>query len=177
MTMRSLAVVSMLLNFLMAGLLFRQSRGYVSAVEGGQRAAPLLGADFEGKPVIVDYSLAPMTILYVFSPSCRWCEMNQGSADRLAQSVRGRARFIAIALDRDGLFDWLQAHRPSHEVVTDAPRHLAPGVDVGSTPETIVISRNGTVERIWYGIYQGETLRSIEAYFGVTLPEAPAPRQ
>jgi hypothetical protein len=42
-----------------------------------------------------------------------------------------------------------------------------------ATPQTIVLSNDGRVERVWQGAYAGRQHAAIQDYFGVTLPEVP----
>jgi len=41
----------------------------------------------------------------------------------------------------------------------------------GGTPQTLVISSDGHVQKNWMGAYAGATKSEIEAYFEVHLPE------
>jgi hypothetical protein len=46
-----------------------------------------------------------------------------------------------------------------------------------ATPQTIVLTRKGTVLRSWTGAYAGEVRREIEEYFDVVLPPLMGGRQ
>jgi hypothetical protein len=41
---------------------------------------------------------------------------------------------------------------------------------LGSTPQTIVISSQGKIEKNWIGAYGDDTKKEVEDYFGVVLP-------
>lgn len=110
------------------------------------------------------------TVLYVFSPSCGWCERNQPSVQSLARFLRGRARFLGVSLDREGLFDWTLIQKPEFDIITDLSYRALLTYQFKSTPMTAVITPSGTVEKVWHGAYVGKTLSEIEQYFGVSLP-------
>ena len=48
---------------------------------------------------------------------------------------------------------------------------------LGSTPQLIVVSREGRVQKVWTGAFAGRIEREIESFFGVDVPgiKAPAP--
>ncbi len=44
---------------------------------------------------------------------------------------------------------------------------------LGGTPQTLVISSEGRVQKTWMGAYMGDTKKDIEAFFNVRLPDLP----
>jgi hypothetical protein len=176
MTTKVLAEVSSVLNVVLAILLYHarvESRGAGMAdLRAGDRVSALIGADLMRQPRSVEYPSAMETVLYAFSPDCSWCSKNQGSVERLARSLQGKFRFVGVSLERRGLFDWTVLQQPEYEVVTDLPYQAFLTYRFASTPTTIVVSREGSVKRIWKGAYRGAVLKEIETYFSVSLPEA-----
>lgn len=173
---KTLTVSASLLNVILAVLLYRaktaQHWGDSAELTPGVRVPPLVGADPLGRPISIEYSTQVRTVLYVFSPGCGWCERNEKSLQRLARALRGKFRFFAISLDREGLLDWIHLQRPEYDIVTDLPYRAFLAYRFTSTPMTVVISPGGTVDRAWLGAYRSETVREIEKYFGVSLPQA-----
>ncbi len=171
---RLLAITALALNVILAVSLYKAKNDLASGgqceLKVGSRVATLAGADLAGNPVSVAYPNKMRTVLYVFSPSCGWCERNQPSVQSLARSLRGRVRFLGVSLDREGLFDWALLQRQEFDIITDLTYRALLTYQFKSTPMTVVITPTGTVERVWFGAYVGETLSAIEEYFGVPLP-------
>lgn len=138
----------------------------------GAHVGSVVGADVWGNPQAVDFPSSLPTVLYVFSPSCRYCQKTDRSVTSLALSIRHKVRFIGLSLDRDGLFDWIALRRPVYPVITDLPYRFFLTYDITSTPTTLVISRTGVVEKVWSGAYVGTVHDEIEKYFGVSIEEA-----
>jgi hypothetical protein len=77
-------------------------------------------------------------------------------------------RFIGVSLIRDGLVEYLTKARlqlPVY-VANSATRALK----LRGTPETIFISSQGIVKKVWLGAYSGKTSTDIENTFAVKLP-------
>lgn len=109
------------------------------------------------------------TVLYVFSPSCSWCERNLENIKTLA-SLRGDSyRFIGISLTSANLENYNGTSKLGFPVYRNLSKDTLQKLKLGSTPQTIVISPDGRVVKNWLGAY-GEKLRSeIEEFFSVKL--------
>ena len=55
-------------------------------------------------------------------------------------------------------------------VYTDLPILTMREYKLGGTPQTIVVSPQGQVNRIWSGAFAEDLKREVEDYFGVKLP-------
>lgn len=174
MTSKLLAIAAFVLNVVLVVSLYKSktdlSKCGDAELEAGTRVSTLIGADLAGHPLSVTYPSNMRTVLYVFSPSCGWCERNQPSVQSLARFLRGRARFLGVSLDREGLFDWTLIQKPEFDIITDLSYRAPLTYQFKSTPMTAVITPSGTVEKVWHGAYVGKTLSEIEQYFGVSLP-------
>lgn len=111
-----------------------------------------------------------ITVLYVFSPSCTWCERNLENIRTLASARGDSYRFIGLSLASANLEDYIRSSKLSFPVYTKLSKDVLQKLKLGSTPQTMVISPEGRVMKNWRGAY-GEELRSeIEEFFSVRLP-------
>jgi peroxiredoxin len=94
------------------------------------------------------------TVIYVFSPTCRWCARNWLNVNALAGRLRESHRLIGVSLSARQLAEYAQkAKIPFPVYSVDMERSLGPGKKLFSvaTPETLLIDTNGKVQRIWRG--------------------------
>jgi peroxiredoxin len=142
----------------------------------GSSMPPLDVKDLSGREFRLDYGESRLpTVVYVFSPSCGWCERNSTNVRALVSQAKSKYRFIGLSLTSHGLGNYLEAHDvdfPTYSDPSDASRsqyHLY------STPTTFVIARSGKLLKIWAGAYLGQTRSDIEHFFSVQLPEPSKP--
>jgi hypothetical protein len=70
---------------------------------------------------------------------------------------------------RSGLRDYLVQRRSTYPVyIADAG--ALKRLKVVSTPSTVVVERDGRVQRVLVGAYRGEVAKELESAFGVVLP-------
>jgi hypothetical protein len=144
------------------------------ALTAGVRMTSLPVADLEGRRTELPLTGDLPTVLYVFSPQCGWCDANHAGIEALARQVGGRYRFVGISLSDRDLDAYLHT-RPLSMPVYHSPTAAAVTMyRLESTPQTIVLSPDGRVERVWRGAYAGRQQASIQYYFGVELPSATA---
>lgn len=55
--------------------------------------------------------------------------------------------------------------------MADIPPSSISDLKLGTTPETIVVSRDGLVLRDWRGAYTGATKQQMEEFFSMGLPD------
>ena len=58
-------------------------------------------------------------------------------------------------------------------VYTDLAAKSVVAYRLGGTPDTLVVSSDGTLLRHWKGAYSGSNKQEIEEYFAITLPGLP----
>lgn len=109
------------------------------------------------------------TILYVFRPDCIWCARNLEAERTVAEQASGY-RFIGLSTTADGLTEYLDRNHLTFPVFADPNARSAKLLKLSITPETIVISPDGIVQKVWLGAYLGENAKSVEKMFGVKLP-------
>jgi peroxiredoxin len=110
------------------------------------------------------------TLLYVFSPSCVWCERNSPAVGALARQVSGRYRVIGLSVSSERVKEFVAQHHIEFPVYTEPPAAIVKAYELGVTPETIMVSTNGRIDCVWTGAYQNSIKASIEQFLSVRLP-------
>lgn len=110
------------------------------------------------------------TLLYVFSPACRFCARNLPAINALAQKLKDRVDVVGLSLTTSDLIPYLHTHQLSFSVIRDPDPSIVAAYRLGGTPETIAISKSGYIENVWMGSYDGEVRDAIQRVYGVDLP-------
>jgi peroxiredoxin len=132
---------------------------------------PIEAADLDHKPQILTYSSDSLpTIYYVFSPQCGWCAKNSRNLQVLAERTKGRYRLFGLSLSSVALKEFVRDNDIQFPVYTDLAAKSVVAYRLGGTPETLVVSSDGTLLRKWKGAYSGSNKEEIEEYFAITLP-------
>jgi peroxiredoxin len=138
----------------------------------GERLPDMTWETVEGKPMRFAWAAGHQTtILYIFRVNCPWCLRNHGAVTTLADGAPlADYRFVALSLGREGLNEYL-ARNPSRfpVYVAQDPKAIKP-LKIVMTPETILVSDSGIVQKVWLGAYSGKNRKGIEEAFKVTLP-------
>jgi hypothetical protein len=164
-----LLAVSLFINVAVVWWLVRPLRNSpgrrtVPDVTVGTRLDPIVGVSPNGEPTTITYGAAQQPIvLYVFSVRCEWCRRNIQAIAALAASAQARFRFVGVSLS---------SATESKDSSLSFPVVVPTGqVPFKSTPQTVVLARDGRVVRSWLGAYDGTTKVEIEEYFGTRLPD------
>jgi hypothetical protein len=154
------------LRSMLAGLAARHILSVGSVVEA------LALATQDGRHVTVNCGdVGGPTVLYVLSPTCKWCEKNAASVNSLSAKLSRPARLVAISLAGRGTpvaFPAWPTPSPAYAGDSD---EIGRQLRIRSTPTTIVLSNRGVVLAVWEGAYAGRVKSDIEKYFGVALPD------
>jgi len=110
------------------------------------------------------------SIIYVFSPSCIWCNRNQENLETIIASKRATHRIIGVSLASEGVKEYVAKHNFDFPVYVNLTPDTVRAYNLGGTPQTIVISSSGKVEQNWEGAFVGEVKSEVEKYFGIALP-------
>ena len=109
------------------------------------------------------------TVLYVFSPECRYCAQNEPAIQALSHRLTGNVNVVLASLTDVGLDDYLNRHHITQSAVvvdsSDARLHSLIG-----TPQTIVVGQNGIAQRVWAGAFTSPIRDEIQSFFGVSIP-------
>ena len=141
-----------------------------TSTENGVEAVPITAKDPSGASAQIEFRGPLPTIVYVFSPQCGWCERNWPSVRALAERVRGPYRVVALSLTSRGLATHIEGLNLSFPVYSDPSPASQTVYRMGTTPQTLVVSASGRVERVWVGAYAGSVKAEVERFFNVTLP-------
>lgn len=170
-----LLVVSAGLNVVLA-LRLQDYRTAIAALKGENRLKigtvlpAAVGTSLAGDPVTIRYGdVGVPTILYVFTPSCGWCERNAANIKALTRQVAGRYRIIGVSLTDENLAEYNRRHAFGFEIVT-ASQATRAVFKMGGTPQTMLIDPSGKLLQSWFGAYQKDFQTLVERELGVTLP-------
>lgn len=156
------------------GLMVVKSRSATSAhsMPVGARVPPLTIHDLSGKNVRLTWPSSEnrLTVVYLFSPSCGWCRRNSENLKALGDARHTKYRLIPISLSSVGLADYVVRYGLTFPVYAEPTAPAGAEFVYTGTPETLVISPDGTVKRVWRGAFTETVKEEIEAYLGVQLP-------
>lgn len=116
------------------------------------------------------------TVLYVTSPTCGWCRVNEPAIRALHAQAGNRWRFVGVSFVEEGSkqSDSLVSPLPFTTYVVNRTKSSF-GKRIAGTPTTAVLSEEGVVVQAWPGAYVGETKHSIEQFLQATLPAIELP--
>jgi peroxiredoxin len=144
------------------------ARGHLSV---GEHLPPLEASDLQGNKVTIEYSKpSTPTLLYVFRPSCIWCQRNAALANALSRQVSKRYGMIGISIEAAGLEEYMKETQSAFPVFLASPDSIE-RYRLQSTPETILIGRDGRVIQSWNGAYTAALHSVIESTLSIHLPE------
>ena len=120
----------------------------------GMKVDPINAVDLEGKPLTIAYNgINKPTVFYVITPSCIWCRRNQANVNRLADAKANDFRFVGLSLAESGLKEYVEDHQLKFPVYARLPAETVESLGLGGTPQTIVVSPEGEIVKVWTGAY------------------------
>jgi len=132
---------------------------------------PLLShlRDLSGHP----FSISPIhnRLIYIFSPTCRWCEKNVAGIQDLAKKVSPEYDVVGLVQSPDGMTEYLARHSLSFPIVVDNDPADMAALGFQGTPQTILIV-DGKIVHNWSGAFQGKVRESIQGTLGVSINDA-----
>ena len=112
-------------------------------------------------------------LVITFSPGCEVCKAAQPGWDKLTQELRARGWRIAW-VSRDPLDVTTGYCRekgiPLIEVYADPPFRTYAQLDLRAVPNTIIVSSDGVVEKVFPGNIDEAGVQRIFAYLGIKAP-------
>lgn len=106
------------------------------------------------------------TILYIMSPTCGWCARNIENI----RTIGRRYRVVGVSPTADKLAAYREKNPLPFEIVVPDSTRLPKWLDLGVTPQTVVVNKSGVVERVWVGALDGSKKTGAEKFFGMSLP-------
>lgn len=170
-----LCVSSLILNASLAVRVQTQSNAIkalkpLPVVEVGTHLAPLTGTDPAGRAVSIAPRNGRGVVLYIYAPTCHWCQANAANMRAVVDAANTRDFDVyAVSLSPDGAEAFLRSHGVSVPVVlpSDAARNQ---YGLGGTPQTMVLSADGSLAKSWPGAYRGQIAEQVSEFFHVDLP-------
>jgi hypothetical protein len=139
-----------------------------SLIAEGTPAPKFEGTSLSGARVTLDYAKQQRTtLLYVFSPTCQWCEKNLPNIRAIAKA-RPDLHVIGVNLGPP-VDEKLARDQPFAEILKPTSS-TARAYRFSGTPSTILISSAGKVMKAWSGAYTGRTAQDVSETLAVVLP-------
>lgn len=149
-----------------------------SRLTEGDKVDPINAKDPQGRNVVFDYRTSNLpTVVFVITPSCKWCSRNIMNMRTLVEKASDRFRFVGFSLSSEKLHEYVTQNKLDFPMYTDLPLIPTNDYKLGGTPETIVLSPTGEVMKVWNGAFADKTLKEVESYFGVQLPGLVEPQK
>jgi len=137
----------------------------------GTKIDPFTAIGDDGKPVTISYgATSKPTVVYVMSPSCIWCRRNQANIDKIAETKANDFRFIGLSLGETGLKEYFGGRTLKFPVYAGLTKETVQALGLGGTPQTIIVSSEGKILKVWSGAYIESLRPDVEAFFGMELP-------
>jgi hypothetical protein len=131
--------------------------------------APLFqGTDTDGRRISISYGSDDKNVLlYVFSPTCHWCDRNKANIAAIVKA-NPSLRIFAVNIGPP-LSQTERLKLPFSSVVRPSLATLK-AYRFAGTPATLLIGSNGKVLANWSGAYVDSVAASVSERLGVSLP-------
>lgn len=123
--------------------------------------------DLSGRTSALDLARDRDTLVYVFSPHCMWCSRNNENLQALASSIKQKYKLVGLSLQNQDLVTFLAHHPMPCEVLVLASPDDAKSLNLGGTPQMLLVAPSGKVVHRWIGAWTGSNANSVQAFFGV----------
>jgi hypothetical protein len=132
----------------------------------GQTISKIAGVDLEGRFTEVRSAETTGIVVLAFSPSCPYSRANYERWTEMSRMLLGSRREVVwvtsapLALVRKYVMQF-----PIHDrVLVEVPHHTYMQLGLDIVPATAGISREGKVERVWYGGLQPADWSGLREY-------------
>jgi peroxiredoxin len=156
------------LNVIQAVRSSERTRVHSAALKPGDVAPRFTVRTLDGRPMEIDPAVGP-TVLYYFSPTCRWCDRNLLNLKALMAQTDGRYRFVGLS-SSSNVANYLRDRRLVLDTFTSVSPEATSQYDLGGTPHTVVIGAGGRITHVWAGAFAGALQPAVERAFNITLP-------
>jgi hypothetical protein len=127
------------------------------AVRAGMRIPiPLAVTDADGKPASLNFAEdSRPTVVYVLSPLCGWCKRNEANIKAIVAQAGSRFRFVGLSIASQNLKEYVaDGHAPFPIYLVNSADEIKK-LNLGSTPQTLIVDGSGRIKRAWAGAYMG----------------------
>lgn len=158
------------------------SRYEVKGPQVGDSLRPFKAAGLDGRPVEVSFDgSGPKRVLLFFTPACRYChEQYPYWRALLSEADPNRFEIIGVVSQGEQKAE-IEAYLRSMGCMGEAkpnmrvafvPDDVRESYKLFSTPITLVIASDGTLEKAWRGRWSPQDLAAANAVFGIKLSDA-----
>jgi peroxiredoxin len=140
----------------------------------GRKVSILTVKNKANETVSIDFHKQKLpTILYIFSPSCHWCEKNFKLAVELYNSTKEKYNFVGLSIERDSSnsTDISNLQDIPFPVYSNPSKENYEDYFFRVTPATYVISTDSSVINYWSGAYTENTKPEIEKALSIKLSD------
>jgi peroxiredoxin len=140
----------------------------------GRKVSILTVKNKANETVSIDFHKQKLpTVLYVFSPSCHWCEKNFKFAVELYNSTKEKYNFVGLSIERDSSnsTDISNLQDIPFPVYSNPSKENYEDYFFRVTPATYVISTDSSVINYWSGAYTENTKPEIEKALSIKLSD------
>jgi hypothetical protein len=116
--------------------------------------------------VTLDLSGTRPTLLYVFSPTCHWCERNLAN---IAAIVKNRRDVRVVGVNIGPPLDAASAKKQPFDEIIQPGSATIRAYRFTGTPSTLLVTQ-GTITQSWSGAYAGPLADDVSKALAVTLP-------
>lgn len=142
-----------------------------SRLNAGNKVPMITAKDPQGRSVVFDYRVNKLpTVVFVITPTCKWCTQNIMNMRTLVAKAGDRFQFVGFSLSSNKLHEYVTQNKLDFPMYTELPLIPTSEYKLGGTPQTIVVSPSGEVLKVWSGAFAEEMQKEVEEYFGVSLP-------
>jgi hypothetical protein len=166
------------------GALLRQNRNFrrvldtqVQSLEPhvGANVPALEGMDLGGNRIVAAYDDSRKTALFVFSTECSICTKNWPTWEALAKGLDRRSiRVIYANLSTKLTSDYVNQHGLEDALVfAELDPKVTVAYNLGLTPQVLLISPAGKIERLWPGMLKESGLSDMKRALNVNDSNSP----
>ena len=140
----------------------------------GELITHIAGATPNGEPVALKWPSEKPTLLYVITPTCPWCTRNAANFDAIVREKADEYQIVLVSLTMQGFREYWEALRLNWTgqavlPIGDLAQDTLNSLKIVGTPELILISPAGMVEKVWTGAFMNSR-EEIERLLRVSLP-------
>jgi peroxiredoxin len=155
------------------------SRYEVKGLQVGEKLRPFKAVGLDGRPVEVTFGgSGPKRVLLFFTPTCRYChEQFPYWRELLSEADPNRFEIIGVVSQAEHKAE-IEAYLRSVGFLGEAgpnmrvafvPDDVRENYKLHSTPITLVVASDGTLEKAWRGRWSPQDLAAANAVFGIKL--------
>ena len=130
----------------------------------GTKISKLDGVGLDGARVSVLFPAdGAKTVLFVFSTTCRVCDLNWPAWQGIVDSLNHRSYRVVYANIHSSLSSAYLTERGvlGGILFADLDPHSVVALNLGLTPLTVLLGRDGAVEEVWAGLLEGDELAGV----------------